>query len=454
MFKRLKERNFHLLLLAFFIGYFLGINVSYTASATEPTQKYLNYFHQVYQIITKDYVDTPQNKDLFYGAIQGMIKSLDDPFSRFLDEKSYASLREMTTGKFVGVGIEITIRDGEVVVISPIEDSPAMKAGILSNDIIMKVNKTVIKGKKLPEIVKLIKGLPKTKVTLFVKRQGFSDLLEFEIKRAPIKIKSVDSGIIKDNNVGYIKIKNFGSDTVRDTVKALKTFNGKKIDNVIVDLRYNPGGLLTAAIDLSDLFLEKGKIIVSTKGRKGSGIEEKFNSMNDPVYTGEMIVLVNHGSASASEIFSGAMRDNKRCKLLGEKTFGKGSVQKTFNLDKRIGVAITIAKYYTPSGEMIHKKGIKPDIKVEVKKLSKEDKASLNKIYKEKLLDKFVIKGMIYNAETKNKLKAYLEGKKIKLSDKTTNFILKSKINRYKKRALYDLEFDNQLVSAINKLNK
>ncbi len=452
MFKNFSRRKTHFIILAFLCGLFIGANFSFVATASEPAHKFLDYFHRVYQLIRTDYVDETDNKKIFYGAIKGMIKSLDDPFSRFLDEKSFNDLREMTTGKYVGVGIVITIRDDDIVVISPIDDSPAGEAGILAGDVITRVNGTPLKGKKLSEVVKLIKGLPGSKVKLTVRRSGFDEAMEYEIERKPIKIKSVASATMKDKNIGYIKIKSFGSDTTGDVSRALKKFNREGIEKLIIDLRFNPGGLLQAAVDISDLFLEKGKTIVTTRGRPGSHREEEFKSLNDPVFTGKVIVLVNHGSASASEILSGAIRDNNRGRLLGVKTFGKGSVQKTYNLDKKVGVAITIAKYYTPSGKMIHKKGIVPDFIVESTKMSKEDSQALKKINRDKLLAQFVTGNMSYNEENRNKFTEFLKKKGIHLGRKTADFVLKSRINRFKKESVYDLEFDVQLNSAIEKI--
>ncbi len=454
MLKKIKERNFHFLLFAFLFGLFIGVNFSFSAKAGESTHKYLDYFHQVYQIISSEYVDGANNKDLFYGAIQGMIKSLNDPFSRFLDEDSYGELNEMTTGKFVGVGVEISIRDGEVVVITPIEDSPAMRAGIKAGDIIFKVNKQVIKDMKIEEIINLIKGLPGSTVKLYVRRDGVDDILSFDVERAPIKLKSVEYGVIKEYNIGYIRIKNFGSDTAKDVNDGIRFFNKSGIDKVIVDLRYNPGGLLTAAVSLSEIFLKKGQVVVSTKGKEGTGNENMFKVENDPIYSGNVIVLVNKGSASASEIFAGAIRDNKRGILVGEKTFGKGSVQKTFNLDKNIGVAVTVAKYYTPAGELIHKKGIMPDFEVPEEKLQKDEIDSLKKIDADKSADAFFKKDMQFNETTRADFKKYIAGKNIKISDRAADIFLKNKIGQYRKKDLYDLEFDNQLSFAAGKFKK
>jgi len=454
MFKKIRERNFHFLLLAFLTGLFIGIHFSSSARATEPAHRYLDYFHQVYQLVRTEYVDVPDTKGLFYGAIRGMLGALDDPFSRFLDERDYSDLKEMTTGKFVGVGVEITVRDGSIVVITPLDDSPAMRAGIMAGDIISKVDGKPIKDKSLSDIVKMIKGVPGSTVKMDIKREGHEELISFEVKRASIKIKSVEYTIIEKAGTGYLKIKNFGSDTSGDVSKALAFFNEKGIDRLIIDLRYNPGGLLSSSIEISDLFLGKDKVIVSTRGRKGNGDEKVYRSTGDPLYTGKLVLLVNRGSASASEILSGAIRDNRRGVLIGEKTFGKGSVQKSYNLDRDVGVAITIARYYTPSGELIHKKGIKPDKKVEPDRFSESDYKKMREIESRKLLDSFVKRGMVYNEETRKGFHEFLGKHKLQLSEKAEHFMLKRRLYRYRKRPLYDMEFDSQLSAAVEDLDR
>ena len=453
MFKKIKERRFHLLVLAFLTGLFIGINVSFLSSATEPAHKYLDYFHRVYQLILTEYVDEASPKDMFYGAIRGMINSLNDPFTRFLDEKSFEELKEMTTGKFQGVGIEITIQDGQVVVVTPIDDSPAMKAGILSGDIITTIDGKAVKGMKLEKIVKLIRGLPKSTVKLQIRREGFDEAMNFELERAPVKITSVEYDIIKEKNIGYLRIKNFGSETTRDVTKALKFFNARGIKKIVIDVRNNPGGLLNSSIEISELLLERGKTIVSTRGKEGSGRVQVFKSQSEPIYRGALVMLVNNGSASASEILAGAIRDNGRGKLLGVKTFGKGSVQKSFNLDDDIGVAITVAKYYTPSGELIHKKGIKPDYEVPLEKLSESEMKNLKIVREKKILEQFVRKETEYTEETKASFRAALSKDGVILPDKTANYILKDWMYRFKKKPLYDIEFDLQLNEAIRHIS-
>ncbi len=450
MIKKFKERKLHLLIITFLTGLFLGINIANFSAATEGAHKYLDYFHQVYQIILTDYVDTVDNKNIFYGAIRGMIKALDDPFSRFLDESAYESLMEETSGKFVGIGVEIAVKDNEIVVISPIDDTPAMKAGILAGDVIVKVNDKPVSDKDLSDIIKQIRGVPNTKVRIAVKRIGFKDPLDFDIERAAIKVNTVSYSILNESgDTGYMKVKLFSSDTAKDIEEALKYFNSKGIGKLIVDLRWNPGGLLDKAINAINLFLEKDQLIVSTRGREGSGNVSEFRATGTPLYRGKLIVLVNDGSASASEIFSGAIRDNKRGKLLGEKTFGKGSVQKFYNLEDNIGVTITISKYYTPSGISIHGKGIEPDYKVESEKIPPEERDQIEIITKKKILEKFAAENKNYNDDTRQKFRRLLKDSNVAVPDRTADYILKRELYKYSRPPVYDLEFDNQLKESI-----
>lgn len=449
---RKRERRVHLLALAFLAGLFIGVNASFLSSAPEPAHRYLDYFHRVYQIIVTEYVDETSPKEMFFGAIRGMIDSLDDPYSRFLDEKSLEELREMTTGKFQGVGVEITIQDGRVIVVAPIEDSPAIKAGIAPGDVITRIDGKVIKEMTVEKIASMIRGLPKSTVRLQISREGFTEPIEFTLERAPVKIASVKYGIIGKDAIGYIRIKNFGSDTGRDAAKAMKYFNKRGVKKAIIDVRNNPGGLLTGAVEVSELILDRGKTIVSTRGREGSGNVEEYKSRSEPLYRGSLAVLVNHGTASAAEILAGAVRDNERGVLMGERTFGKGSVQKSFNLEDNIGVSITVARYYTPSGELIHKKGIAPDREVPAEKFSEADMKGLKIIRERKLMEAFVARDTVYDGASRKSFRAFLADKGVRLSDRTADFILKDWINRVKTRPLYDLEFDTQLNEAVRHL--
>jgi carboxyl-terminal processing protease len=352
------------------------------------------------------------------------------------------------------VGVEITVRDGDIVVISPIEDTPAMKAGLRAGDVITKVNNVAIKNKNISEIVKMIRGLPHTRVTLTVVREGLEEPLTFEIERAPIKIETVRFDILKEHGIGYIKIKTFSAETTREVEKALAELNKKGLGKLIIDLRWNPGGLLDKAISVSELFLDKGKVIVSTRGREGTGNVKEFLSEKSPFYRGRLVVLVNKGSASASEIFSGAMRDNGRGKLVGETTFGKGLVQKFFNLNENVGVTLTIAKYYTPSGASIHGKGITPDYQVPSEGFSEEDKKNVGVILKDRLVEEFVKTHKSYDEGSRGEFIEFLKRKKLPISEKSANYLLKTEIFKYARKAAYDLEFDPQLKKAIEIINE
>lgn len=452
MLRRLKERHIHFIIIAFLTGLFLGINVSFLSSASEPEHTYLDYFHRVYQLIVTEYVDEAPTRDLFFGAIRGMLGGLNDPYTRFLDEKSFDELKEMTTGKFQGVGIEITFEDGRAVVVTPIDGSPAMKAGVQPGDVITHIDGKEIKGMKIDNIIKMIRGIAGTTVSLRIKREGFEEPLEFLLERVPVKIASVESAVIQEYRIGYLRIKNFGNDTSRDVASALKSFNDAKIGSLVIDLRNNPGGLFSSAVETAELFLDRNSVVVSTRGREGSGRVETFKTKNDPLYRGRVIVLVNNGSASASEILAAALRDNNRAKLLGVKTFGKGSVQKTFNLDENIGIAITVARYYTPAGEMIHKKGIAPDYEVEQERFSESDMKGIRALHEKKLLERFAVKQTKYTQETRESFHRYLEEHQVVLSPHAADFVLKEWLYRHGKRPVYDLEFDRQLNEAVKRM--
>ena len=453
MIQWLKKRSFHIIVISFLAGIFIGVNIAFNVSAQEPSFKYLDFFHQVYQLIRDEYVEQPDSKNLFYGAIRGMIASLNDPFSRFLDEQDFGQLKEETSGEFIGVGIEISAKNGDIVVVSPIDGTPAMKAGIQPGDIIYKIDNKPIKDKNINDIISLIRGKPHTKVMLSIIREGIDDPIDIELERLPIKLQSVNYAVIDNTDIGYLRIKVFSEDTSSEVKKALQYFQKNNIQKCIVDMRWNPGGLLDQAVAISDMFLPKDALIVSTKGRSGKETLQEYRSTTIPLYTGKCIILVNKGSASASEIVSGALKDNGRAKLLGEKTFGKGSVQKFFNLDEDTGITLTIAKYYTPSGVSIHGIGIQPDYTVTMATISKEEQKQINILLKEKILQNFIDKHSKYDEATRKEFKDVLEKNNIKLSDDTANFILKSEIYRFAKKPLYDLEFDNQLSEAMKIIN-
>jgi len=331
------------------------------SASNDETYKGLKIFADVIELVEKTYVDEVDPKELIQNAIQGMVHSLD-PHSAFLNAEDFKELQVDTQGEFTGIGIQITMKDDLVTVISPIEGTPADQAGILAGDKIVKVDGEAIKD--LQEAVKKMRGPVGTKVTITVLRKGEIEPLEFDLVRAKIPIKSVKYSMLKPG-YGFIRITNFSVNTADELKKALTALESQEtpIKGIVLDLRNNPGGLLDQAVEVCDFFLAKGDI-VSIKGRdtRNNRSYSAHTNGDDRYYP--MVVLINSGSASASEIVAGALQDNKRALLLGETSFGKGSVQSVETLRDGNGLKLTIARYYTPSGRSIQAQGIEPDIKV------------------------------------------------------------------------------------------
>ena len=345
---------------AFFAGFMMGASGS--VKDGEDEYSYLKLFTDVLKIVKENYVEEPRIKDLIYGALNGMVTSLD-PFSAFFPPEKYKEFMEETEGEFGGVGIEISMEKGRPIVVAPIEGTPAYKAGLRAGDVIIAVDGEDTFGKTLLEIVKKIRGKPGTKVTLTIMRKGADKPVKVEITRAVIRIESVK--YTKYEDLGYVKIIQFQHYTARDLRKALKDLIAQEVKGLIIDLRNNPGGLLSEAVKVSDLFLPEGKLIVYTKGRRD---EEKYYAKEEPLVPSyiPVVILINKGSASASEIVTGALQDHGRATIVGEKSFGKASVQNIIPLEDNSALKLTVAYYYTPSGKLIHKEGITPDVKVEM----------------------------------------------------------------------------------------
>jgi len=359
-----------------FPGYYIILFIIFASSVTgfylvrnqlavakeDNTYHQLKMFTQVLDLVERDYVEPVEPQKLIYGAIQGMLSSLD-PHSSFMKPEDFKELQVETKGKFTGIGIEITLKDGVLTVVSPIEGTPAFKAGIQANDKILKINGKTTKNMTLIQAVKLLRGPKGTEVTVSIYREGWSQLKDIKLVRDVIPIKSVKSKMLEDS-YGYVRITNFQAKTSSELDKALKTLEGKHgLKGLVLDLRNNPGGLLDQAVKVSDEFLESG-LIVYTDGR----IEDqkmRFTAKPNKVHHNyPIVVLVNGGSASASEIVAGALQDNKRAIIVGTQTFGKGSVQTIIPLEGGAAVRLTTARYYTPSGRSIQAKGITPDIVV------------------------------------------------------------------------------------------
>ncbi len=322
----------------------------------------LKVFSQVFGLIKKDYVEEVDDVDLLRQAITGMLGGLD-PHSSYLTPESFEELQIGTEGKFGGLGIEVTMEDGLIKVVTPIDDTPAYRAGIQPGDIITRLDDTPVKGMGLDQAVKRMRGVPGSTIELTIIREGRSRPLKVELERAEIKIASVRSRLLEDN-FGYVRITQFQANTgasLRHQLSELEASTDNDLRGLILDLRNNPGGVLNGAISVSDVFLSEG-VIVSTRGRETEDNTEYKASSRDYLDNTPMVVLVNGGSASASEIVAGALQDHRRAIVMGAKTFGKGSVQTILPLNNGAALKITTARYYTPSGRSIQATGIEPDV--------------------------------------------------------------------------------------------
>jgi len=383
----------HLLVLS--IGFMLGTTISLCANVlaqksgapaapvaaaeTLPFEE-LRTFTEIFGRIKQDYVEPVSDKKLLEDAIRGMLSGLD-PHSAYLADEEYKELQEGTTGQFGGLGIEVGMENGFVKVVSPIDDTPAQKAGIKAGDLIVRLDDRPVKGMTLAEAVKLMRGEPGSQIVLTVIREGAEAPLKFELTRDIIKVKSVKSRML-EKNYGYLRISSFQSGTgesLVDAISELKRENEAPLKGIILDLRNNPGGVLNAAVDVSDAFIESG-LIVYTEGRIKNS-EMRFSATPDDIIDGApIVVLINGGSASASEIVAGALQDHKRAIIMGEKSFGKGSVQTILPTSNGGAVKLTTARYYTPSGRSIQAQGIEPDVTLARVKLEALEQAKIESI--------------------------------------------------------------------------
>ena len=340
---------------------FIFSKVSFAANDENIYDK-IDLFGEVLDKINKEYVDEFNEGDAMDAAINGVLQSLD-PYSAYMSPETFKEMETETSGKFGGLGIEVGMEFGVVKVITPMDDSPAAKEGVKAGDYIVKINGIQVQGKTLTEAVELMRGPVGSSLEITIRRKGIKKALVFEITREIIEVKSVKSKII-DNNVGYIRLTAFNENSSNQVRDKIKKFKKNKINKYVLDLRNNPGGLLSQAVKISDFFLDNGEI-VSTKSRKSFENRKYFANNGDIINGKTLIVLINYGSASASEIVAGALKDHKRAILIGENSYGKGSVQSIIPLKNKGAIRLTISKYYLPSGKSISGTGITPDIEVE-----------------------------------------------------------------------------------------
>ncbi len=349
----------------FFISAIIVLTTSISAKDSKDFYKKIDLFGEVLEKIKKEYVDEIDDSEVIDAAINGVLQSLD-PYSAYMNPELFKSMQTDTKGEFGGLGIEVGMEAGVIKVISPIDDTPASKAGIKAGDYIVKINDEQVQGKTLMEAVKLMRGPVGSKIYLTIRRKGIKEIINKTITREIIEIKSVEAKMIK-KKIGYLRLKSFNSNSSAQLFEEIKKIEKKsKATSYILDLRNNPGGLLTQAINVADFFLDDGEIL-STKGRRFIENRRFFAKKGDRVNGKPLIVLINNGSASASEIVAGALKDHKRAILLGESTYGKGSVQSIIPLTDGGGMRLTISKYYLPSGKSISEVGVTPDIVIEEK---------------------------------------------------------------------------------------
>jgi len=431
-----------------------------TKRATLPLEQ-LKQFSEVYTRVKRDYVEEVDDKKLITDAIRGMLTGLD-PHSDYLDEEAYTELRVGTSGEFGGLGIEVGMENGFVKVISPIDDTPAEKAGLKPGDLIIRLDNKQVKGLTLSDAVKIMRGKPGEPIELLIVRDGENKPLKITIVRAIIKVKSVKQRFL-ETGYGYIRISSFQSKTtdgVNKAIATLKEENKGQMKGLVLDLRNNPGGVLSGAVGVSDIFLSKGKIVY-TEGRVADSVMRYDATPDDLLENAPMVVLVNEGSASASEIVAGALQDHKRALIVGVKTFGKGSVQTVLPLDEKTAVKLTTARYFTPSGRSIQAKGIEPDILIEPLELAKNEDKKESKLDDVKSLSEANLNGHLSNPNGTNKNKKNAkDSKKIKdSSHKPDDITNKDKSDKTKDETTPEKEkgknlakTDYQLFEALNVL--
>lgn len=438
-----KNRHIKLVIVIASVVAFLTIGFGFyrnLSASGEETYKGLKLFADVIELVEKTYVDPVETKELIEKAIQGMVHSLD-PHSSLLSPDDFKELQIDTKGEFNGIGVSITMRNGFVTVVSPIEGTPAYKAGIKAGDTIVKVDGEPTK--ELRQAVKMIRGAKGTKVLVTIKREGVNEPIDFNLVRDVIPVESVRSFVIKPG-YGYIWITNFRDNTTEDLVSELEKLESGKVplNGLILDLRDNPGGLLNQSIQISDLFLEKGTIL-SIKGRQKNDAKIYEATPSSTKRSYPIVVLINGGSASASEIVAGALQDSKRALILGTTSFGKGSVQNVETLRDGYGLKLTIARYYTPSGRSIQAKGIEPDIIVKKRFIDKNDKVDVEV-------------GLTKEKDLKNHLEAEPDTSQDdkKRSEDKKDSTGKPKIgdpkSRFGRLMLEQLQSDNQVMRALN----
>lgn len=435
------------------VAIIVGMSVDANSQGSESSEPYdeLRLFGKAFSLIHTQFVEEVKAKTIVYGAIDGMLKSLGDPHTRFMTPEVFKEMKVETEGSFSGLGIVIGLKQDNLMVISPIEGTPADLAGIKAGDYITEIDGTTTKGISLVEAVQKLRGQQGTQVIITIKRDGVENPFKVTINRAVIEIHSVKSDVIQPD-VGYIRITNFNQNTAQEFTDSLVKLQKRGIKSLIIDLRNDPGGLLESAIDVSNNLLPKNSLIVSIAGRQQE-MNKEFRTTGKGLYLDDpIIILLNEGSASASEILAGAVKDNKRGLTLGVKSYGKGSVQTVLPLPDGSGIALTTAKYFTPSGVCIHGKGIIPDVIVEMSEITPKDQEMWLKLDDSQYLKDFAKEHSSYTDEDIKNLQQLLSKNKIELSQMILRRAVNIEIGRLNggKEIVCDLKCDPQLQRAVD----
>ena len=447
---RINKKKF---LMASLVLLLTGIVIGQGMVQAKPdTYEELKAFTQALELVKRNYVENPDSKELIQGAIRGMVSSLD-PHSSYMNERSFKEMNLDIKGEFQGVGIQIGVKNQQLTVIAPIDDTPAFRAGLAAGDKIMKINDEWTKDMSIEQAVDKMRGPKNTQVSLLIYREGWDKPKEFKITRDVIKVMSVKSEML-DNEIGYIKIIQFQGQTTEELEKALKNLEAKGIKKLVLDLRNDPGGLLDASVDVSGKFLPKDSLVVYIQGRQKTDRKDFLTSGSEPPREFPMVVLVNTGSASASEIVAGALQDSKRAVIVGTQTFGKASVQTVFPLEDGGGIRLTTAKYYTPSGRSIQNVGITPDIEVKlqtVKEAKEGTPDSLHVVVREKDIDRHLKNDTVKEEKKKEKGTSSVEDEfsmEVTPKDKKDDIQIQKAIEILKPAMKADDVFKNLPISA------
>jgi carboxyl-terminal processing protease len=420
-------------------------------------EAYLQILHEVVAYIENDFVDPAEEKKIYTGAIQGALQSLGDPHTRFLDKDEYFELQNETKGTFGGIGVEVSFQDGAFLIIAPLEGTPAWKAGLLPQDRITEINGKQIKNVSLADSINMMRGEVGSSLTMKIERKGMKDPFTVNLIRELIKIQYIRSAYISETNTGYIKLAQFmgRENTAKEFAEQVKKLTASGAKNLVIDLRMNPGGLVDLAVELADLFLPSNKEILSVRGRGGVLFRTYRSDKSDPKFLDiPVAILVNGGSASASEILAGALQDNGRAKIVGTQSFGKGSVQSIFPLSHKTGVAITIQKYFTPSGKSIHGKGITPDLVVQAIAATDDERYAFDKLQKKTKLRTFFNEHSEFNDSAVKDFQDLLATEKLSVSEPVIRLYLFNELRTTNVASKPNIELDLQLKEAISLLNK